>query len=144
MQPRTATVPFADILGESANEIDFGPDDFAVVRPLYSHPGVKIRDLLDRINALGRAPAIPPDSSPEERQRLEDAHAVAQEEEGDRILLDMLDLCIVTWSLYEDGVAVPMPRTPDALNRLPSALRGALYVFLMSFRGKGPNPTKPA
>ena len=52
-----------------------------------------------------------------------------------------MEQCVLEWHLDGPDGAIPVPKTAAALNALPAVLRGSLFPFLTSYRGKGPNPT---
>jgi len=120
MEIRHFTVPFGRIL-EDSPELNFGPDDYCVIRPIFSRPATDIRSLAGRIGEV--------------TDETDDSVV-------DRLIIDLLDQCILTWSLTGPDGPIAKPATPDALNALPGVLRGALFSFLTSYRGEGPNPTK--
>lgn len=120
MQIRKFTVPFAEILPKDASELEFGPGDYLVVRPIFSRPAADIRGLASRLSELD--------------DKVADADA-------DALSLELLETCVLEWHLEGEEGPIPMPRTAAALNALPATLRGALLPFLTTYRGKGPNPT---
>jgi hypothetical protein len=124
MKIRTFTVPFAKVVGDEATELEFGPDDYMVVRPIFSMSAGEVRAWQERINGLiGRDGGVP-------------------NEEADEIVLDMLGATCVEWSLTGPEGPIPQPMTAEALLNLPGAIAGSLFSFLSNYRGEGPNPTK--
>jgi len=122
MRAKTFTVPFAKIVGDEATELEFGPDDVLVIRPIFSMSAEQLRGWIKRINEI-------------------DSEASA--EIGDQIVIDLLDATVQKWSLSgPDGEPILQPRTPEALVALPGAVAGSLFGFLSSYRGEGPNPTR--
>lgn len=120
MRAKTFTVPFSKIVGEEATELEFGPDDYLVVRPIFSMSAEVLRGWIARINE------IEPD---------------APQEVGDQIILDLLDVTCEKWSLTGSDGPIPQPKTQEALLALPGAIAGSLFGFLTTYRGEGPNPT---
>jgi hypothetical protein len=129
MRVRTFVVPFAKIVGEDAHELDFGPDDHVVVRPLFGLSKAEIEAWAARIadvEALGKGEDKP-----------------AAEAAADQLVLDLLNAAILEWVLDGPDGAIAKPTTPEALNALPGALAGSLYRFLTTYRGEAVgNPTK--
>lgn len=134
MRVKTFTVSFAKLAAE-ATELEFGPDDYLVVRPLFGLPreeqtvfGERIR----RVNTLA-----------EEAQSLprDDPARMAAEEQGESLLLDMIRSACVEWHLSGDDGPIERPGTSAALDVLPGGLVAALYPFLVLYRGEDPNPT---
>jgi len=119
MEIRNFTVPFGKIVGDTP-ELSFGPDDYCVVRPLFSRPASDVRALGSRVGAM--------DDSTED-------------EAVDQLILDLIDQCVIEWHLNGPAGPIAKPKTSKALNALPGVLRGALFTFLTSFRGEGANPT---
>lgn len=120
MQLKTFTVPFSEIVPADALELAFDESDFVVIRPIYGQPVADIRGLQERLTKLT---------------------AESTDDEADQLILDLLKTAIVGWNLAGPTGPIPMPTSSAELNALPSALRGALFPFLTSYRGKGPNPT---
>lgn len=121
MQLRTFTVPFSEIVGPEAMELEFGAGDYVVVRPVFSRSVAEVRALQERMTKVSE------DSSPEE---------------ADRLILDMIEMSFVEWHLTgPDGNEVTIPRTSADLDALPAALKGSIFPFLTDFRGRDPNPT---
>lgn len=128
MQVRTFTVPFAKVVGDEAHELEFGPDDFVVVRPLFGLSRGEIAAWQERIQAV---------------EVMAETKAPEAEAASDQLVLDLLHAAIVKWSLEGPDGSIEMPGTPEALNALPGALGGSLYQFLTTYRGEaGANPTK--
>jgi len=122
MQVRIFRVPFAE-LGE-LGELEFGEQDYLMVRPLFALPRGQAQGFVDRVNAL--------------REGLD---AVA----ADQLICDLVAACVTEWHLAgADGQAIPQPRTAADLNALPGGLAGALAGFFWSYRGTGAHPTTAA
>lgn len=118
MKIRTFRVPFSKVVPEDAHEIEFGPDDYLVVRPLFGLPAAEIAELSDRMTKAD------------------------SDELAEPLIAEVLATGILDWHLAdENGVAIPKPTTGDELRKLPGALAGALYPFLTSYRGDAENPT---
>lgn len=127
MRVRTFTVPFAKIVGDEAHELDFGPDDYVVVRPLFGLSKAEIEAWADRIGKVEKQGA----------DEAGDATAAA-----DRLIIDLLAEAIREWHLEGPTGPIDKPATPEALNALPGAIAGSLYRFLTSYRGEATaNPT---
>lgn len=120
MRAKTFTVPFSKIVGEEATELEFGPDDYLVVRPIFTMSASSVRGWVARVNE------IEPD---------------APDEVGDQIILDLLDATCEKWSLMGEDGPIPQPKTQEALLALPGTITRALFGFLTTYRGEGPNPT---
>ena len=126
MNLRTFRVPFSRIVGEDANELEFGPDDYLMVRPIFGLPASQVAELSNRMTALG---------TDEE----------ADEAKADALLLDLMDSAIVEWHLVgPDGEAIPRPKTGDEVRELPAGLAGAFFAFIATYRGDTANPTTRA
>ena len=123
MRIRTFRVPFAKLVGEDATELEFGPEDFLVVRPIFGLPASQVAELSKRMTALG-------------------VDEVADEAKADVLLLDLMDSAIVEWHLTgPDGEDIPRPKTGEAVRELPAGLAGAFFAFIATFRGDAANPT---
>ena len=120
MRAKTFTVPFAEIVGDEAAELEFGPDDYLVVRPIFGMSAENLRGWIKRITS------VDPD---------------APDDVGDQIVLDLLEATCQEWHLDGPDGPIPQPKTPKALLALPGALHGSLFRFLTSYRGGWPNPT---
>ena len=128
MRVRTFVVPFATIVGEDAHELDFGPDDHVIVRPLFGLSKTEIEAWGARITEV---------------QRLGEEKADGAEAAADQLILDLIADGITEWVLDGPDGAIAKPTTPDALNALPGAIAGSLYRFLTTYRGEAAtNPTK--
>ena len=121
MRAKTFTVPFAKVVGEEATELEFGPDDYLVVRPIFSMPASDLRGWIERINTIEP-----------------DADAAV----GDQLVLDLMAETVLEWHLTGPTGEIAQPRTAEALLALPGAIAGSLFGFLSSYRGEGTNPTK--
>ena len=120
MRAKTFTVPFSKVVGDEATELEFGPDDYLVVRPVFGLSALDLRGWVDRINAIDGT----------------------NQAAADQLVIDMLDVTCQEWHLTgPDDKPIPQPKTAAALLNLPGALAGSLFSFLSSYRGDGPNPT---
>ena len=119
MRAKTFTVPFSKIVGDEATELEFGPDDYLVVRPIFSLSAESLRGWVAKLNAV---------------DQTSDAAA-------DQLILDMLDVTCQEWHLTGSDGPIERPRTQAALLALPGAITGSLFGFLSSYRGDGPHPT---
>jgi len=138
MRAKTFTVPFAKIVGEDATELEFGPDDYLVVRPIFGMSALDIRATQNRIEAF--------EAKPTEAQKIADPKKRAQAMdklniEAGELILSLMDLAIIDWKLADDKGSIDRPRTVEALDNLPGAIRGGLYGFLCNYRGEDGNPT---
>ena len=124
MRVRTFRVPFSRLVGEDAQELEFGPEDYLVIRPIFGLPAAKVAELSKRMTSLGES---------------EDEAA------ADVLLLDLMADAIVEWHLTgPDGEAIPRPQTGDEVRELPAGLAGAFFSFIATYRGDTPNPTTRA
>lgn len=129
MRVRTFVVPFTRIVPDDAHELEFGPDDHVVVRPLFGLSKTEIETWAVRIAGV------------EETGKDESRKAEA-ESAADQLVLDLLNAAILEWRLDGPDGPIAKPTTPDALNALPGAVAGSLYRFLTTYRGEvGTNPT---
>ena len=136
MRIRTFTVPFAKVAPD-ATEIEFGPDDYLVVRPLFGLPREQQAAIWKRISEVETLAEAAKDAPPDDGDRL------ATEEKGELLILDMLRTACTEWHLEGPDGPIPIPGTPEALNALPGGLAAGLYPFLTRYRGEDPNPTTP-
>ena len=120
MRTKTFRVPFSKVVGDEATELEFGPDDYLVVRPVFSMSAETLRAWIERINNIGSDATV---------------------EVADELVLDLLDVTIEEWNLDGPEGPITQPRTREALLALPGAIAGSLFGFLSSYRGDGPNPT---
>jgi hypothetical protein len=126
MQTRTFRVAFTQIVGEDATELEFGPDDYVVVRPLFGLSKTALETWQERFTTVQAAVSTDaPDA-----QKL-----------ADKLTLDLIGETVIEWHLAEGERAIPKPGTTAALNALPGALAGGLLGFLAAYRGAGANPT---
>ncbi len=123
MQIKTFTVPFSEIVPAEAFELEFSENDQIVVRPIFGQPVSEIRDLQERLAKMTE---------------------ITSEAEAYEMVLEIMARSIIRWHLDGPDGPIDKPTTPEELNALPGALRGALFPFLISFRGRGPNPTPGA
>ena len=131
MRVRAFTVPFAKVAGEDATEVEYGPDDYLVVRPLFGLPSGKARQWADRIEKLrGEVRGAQTDDAKEAAGAAADA-----------LVLDFLKEQVDAWRLEGPDGQIPKPTLPDDLNSLPFALRAGLFQFIENYRGDAPNPT---
>ena len=126
MRVRTFTVPFAKIVGEDAHELDFGPEDRVVVRPLFGLSKTEIEAWQTRIAEV---------------DELVKNEAPGAAEVADRLIIDFIAASVIEWHLDGPDGPIEMPGTPEALNALPGAIAGSLFRFLSNYRGEGGNPT---
>ena len=120
MRIRTFRVPFSRIVSD-APELEFGPEDYVVLRPVFGQPADVLTEFLERLNGL---------------------RSEGDRSDGDRFALDLYERTIVDWHLADEaGEPIPQPRTAPELYRLPAQVSGGLTTFLMGFRGEGPDPT---
>ena len=123
MRVRSFRVPFSRIVPEDAHELEFGPDDYVVIRPVFGLPASRLQEYVSRIGELTveTEPGV--------------VHA---------LVLEMLDEVCNEWSLSDEaGTPIGKPTTSAELQALPGALAGNLFAFLSSYRGDAPNPTIP-
>lgn len=121
MRARTNRVPFTEIVGPDAAEVEFDPTtDYLVIRSLFGYPTREVREFMANLAGMG------PDSP---------------EEDAVAITLALMDRTIVEWHLIgPDGEPVPRPRAGADFDALPGAIRASLFPFLATFRGR-PDPT---
>ena len=139
MRIRTFRVPFARLVGEDATELEFGPEDYLVVRPIFGLPAAQVAELSNRMTSLGV----------DDKDGLTDdekaARATADAQEADALLLDLMGSAIVEWHLTgPEGEDIPRPQTGDEVRKLPAGLAGAFFSFIATYRGDVENPTKRA
>lgn len=134
MRVRTFTVPFAKVASE-ATELEFGSDDYLVVRPLFGLPREEAAAIGDRIKQV--------EDLAEGAQGLPTTDPVRQkaDEASDELILDVIRTACVEWHLEGPDGPIEIPGTRKALNSLPGGLAAALYPFLTRYRGEDPNPT---
>lgn len=132
MKARTFTVPFAKVVGDEATELEFGPDDYLVVRPIFSMSAIDIRSLTERIDAF--------ESKVVERKTSKKGTADLNTEAGE-LVLALFDIAVKEWHLTGESGPIERPRTVKALDDLPGAIRGSLYSFLCNYRGDAAHPT---
>lgn len=141
MRIRTFTVPFAKVVeavAPDAHEIEFGPGDFLVVRPLFGLPREEQAGWSERIRSVEEQAEAAKDLPRSDPAR------VAAEEAADLLVLDTIRAAVLEWHLEgPDGRPIEMPGTPEALNALPGGIAASLYPFLTRYRGESPNPTTP-
>ena len=121
MRVRTTRVSFAEVVGPEATEVEFDPaTDYLVLRSLYAYPTGQIRDFVGRLGTLTTE---------------------STEQEAADLTIELLGRTVAEWHLLgEDGKPIPQPATRADLEALPGAVRGALFPFLATFRGR-PDPT---
>lgn len=121
MRARTFRVPFARVAPQ-AIELEWGPDDYLVIRPLLTRSPADVNAIYARMNAASAG-----EGSEDDRQAL---------------LLEVLHDVVVEWSLRDaDGGTIPMPSTWAEVDALPSGLGVGLFDFIFTYRGDGPDPT---
>lgn len=124
MQIRSFAVPFARVVeGTDSHELAFDEGDYLVVRPIFALPSRAIRDVRDRIAAMTET---------------------STDAEADALTLDLIAHTVAEWHLAGPDGPIAKPATAADLNELPGVLRGALFGFLSSYRGEGPDPTPAA
>lgn len=124
MQLRTFRVPFSRVVGEEATELEFGPEDYLVVRPLFGSSKTALAEWGERYKAATEAEGS-------------DAADLS-----DQLTLDIIGATVTEWHLDGPDGPISKPGTAKALNALPGALAGSLLTFLSGYRGEGPtNPT---
>lgn len=133
MRVRTFTVPFSRIVGEEARELEFGAEDFTVVRPLFGLSFSETRGWQDRIREVEDLAERLSEFSEDEKREAE--------AKADALVLDMMRAGFAEWHLSGPNGPIPMPGTPEALDALPAGLRTRIYPFLSTYRGEDPNPS---
>ena len=118
MKVRTFTAPFRTVVGNDAHELDFGPDDYLVVRPIFGLSRSEVETWATRIREVGASEAGP-----------------VAEEAADHLILDLLRTACIEWHLAGPDGPIPQPGTREALSALPAALAAGLFGFLTTFRG---------
>ena len=117
MRARTFRVPFSRVAPEAV-ELEWGPDDYVVIRPLLTRSAADAFALQAKFDKVSGMTG----------QKGEDARRA--------LILEVIDELVVEWSLTDgEGRTIPKPATAEAFLALPSGLAGALFGFLMSFRG---------
>ena len=139
MKARTFTVPFSKVVGDDATELEFGPDDHLVVRPLFSLSAVEVRAVQRRIEDFEAKPAKAQEI--EDLAKRQDALDALNTEAGE-LILSLMDIAVRGWSLEGESGPIPRPTTVEALDDLPAAVRGGLYGWLVNYRGEDPHPTR--
>lgn len=129
MRVKTFKVPFSRIAPEDATELEFGADDYCMVRPLFGMPASALQSYQERIAAI-TSDDVTSDGEVARRRKL-----------SDDLLMDMLNEAIIEWHLSDDSGPIPKPSTPEEVLNLPGALAGNLFNFLSNYRGGDPNPT---
>ena len=121
MRARTFRVPFSRVAPD-ATELEWGPDDYLVIRPLLAKSPGELAGIRTRLS--------------------ETAGVKAKEAERQALLLDVLADVVVEWSLRgPEGETITMPTTWAEVDALPTGLGGALFDFIWTYRGEGPDPT---
>ena len=141
MRIRSFKVPFSRVLPEDAHELEFGPDDYMVVRPVFGLSAEALTELVERMQkASAKGLEV---AAAEAEVKGSGAVLLAEtEEDGDALYADVVAQTVLEWHLTDEtGAAIPVPATRADAKSLPGALAGALYDFLTSYRGDGPNPT---
>lgn len=134
MRARSFRVPFSKVVGDDATEVEYGPDDCMVVRPLFGLPSGEAQQWANRIAAVRRA-AVDAQASDDQ------AEVDAAGNEVDRLVLDLLGALVTDWRLAGPDGPLLRPTSPADLDALPFALRNGLFGFFTTYRGDGPNPT---
>ena len=132
MRIRSFRVPFSQILDDESHELEFGPDDYLVVRPVFALSAEALQAIQERMAAIGEAAASDDPDKVKQAERL-----------SDKLYEDVVKATVLEWRLAdENGVSIDKPATRAALRKLPGPLAGGLYNFLITYRGDdGPNPT---
>lgn len=117
MRARTFRVPFSRVAPDAV-ELEWGPDDYLVVRPLLTRSAADAFILQERFDRTAKLTG----------PKGEDARRA--------LILEVIDELVVEWSLTDgDGRTITKPRTAAEFLALPSGLAGSLFGFLMSYRG---------
>lgn len=148
MRVRTFTVPFAKVAPD-ATELEFGPDDFLVVRPIFGLSQAESSAWVDRMDAVeqaGLALVQQPDETDEAFTKRKRSAAYTRafteaEDAATGLTLDLIRQTVVEWHLDGPDGPIPMPQTGAQLNALPVGVRTRLYPFLVRYRGEDPNPS---
>ena len=117
MRARTFRVPFSRVAPDAV-ELEWGPDDYVVIRPLLTRSAADAFALQARFDKV--------------------ASMTGEKGEAARraLIIEVIDELVVEWSLTDgEGRTIPKPATAEAFLALPSGLAGSLFGFLMSFRG---------
>lgn len=124
MRPKTYTVPFAEIVGPEATELEFDDAaDYLVLQSAFARPAAEVADLMARLSAM--TPETPDDD------------AIV-------LIAELFGHTIVEWHLTgADGQPIPQPTTAADVRALPLSVKTQLIPFLFSFRGR-PDPTLAA
>lgn len=131
MQIKTFRVPFAEIVGSEATELEFGPDDYVVVRPLFGLSRLVLSGWQPKFEALAEMAT----------NAVDDA---AAQKATDKLTLELLATTCLEWHLTDgDDKPIPMPKTSADIGALPGAISAGLLTFLAGYRGADPNPTTP-
>jgi hypothetical protein len=134
VKARSFKVPFSKVVGDDATEVEYGPDDCMVVRPLFGLPSGRAQEWARRIAGVRR----------DAREAAASDDEAAKEAAGDavdQLVLDLVAEQVDDWRLVGPDGPLLKPATPADLGALPFALRGALFGFFENYRGDGPNPT---
>jgi hypothetical protein len=119
MRARTFRVPFSRVAPDAV-ELEWGPDDYMVVRPLLTRSAAEAIALQAKLDSVS---ALPRDA--------------AGQKAGRALILEVIGESVTEWSLTDaDGRAIPLPRTDAEYLALPSGLVQAIFGFLMSYRGE--------
>ena len=120
MRVRTFRVPFSDVVGKEAAELEFDPEtDYLMVRSLFAQPSDEVREFAGRLAKIDEK---------------------TSQREADAVILDLLDRTVVEWHLAGPDGEIARPTKAKELDALPGAVRGSLFGYLASFRGQ-PDPT---
>ena len=121
MRARTFRVPFSRVAPEAV-ELEWGPEDYIVVRPLLTKSPGELATIHARL-AKG-------------------ADGEGAETDRQTLLLEVLSSVVIEWHLDGESGPIPRPVTWADIDALPSGLGGALFDFLFTYRGDGPeDPT---
>ena len=135
MRIRSFRVPFSRVVPNDAHEVEYGPGDYMVVRPLFGLPAGEAQEWAERIADVRRRALEASDSDdPKKVEKAGDAL--------DALVVAMIDALVVEWNLEApDGSRIAKPEKPADLAVLPLALRHGLFPFMQSYRGDAPDPT---
>lgn len=134
MRVRSFRVQFSRVVPDDATEVEYGPDDHMVVRPLFGLPSGVAQQWARRLSEV-RVAAVEAEASSDQ------ATVDAAGETVDSLILDLLSSLVDGWRLDGPDGPIPKPATVADLDALPLALRNALFGFFVGYRGDAPDPT---
>lgn len=120
MRARTFRVGFARVAPDAV-ELEWGPDDYLVVRPLLTRSPAYLAALEARLS--------------------EEATGKGADADRQKLLLGTLADVVVEWSLTGEDGPIALPGTWADIEALPAGLASALFDFVFTYRGDGPDPT---